>query len=347
MDLNHTILALLILTIFLLLVLGTIVRLLHRRTCTKSPLQEFSTLSMGARQAVSKFAWRTPVLHLPYFSEKLGCQLSAKMENLQHTGSFKIRYPAYAFSKTKFEKVVVASTGNHAIGVAHVARAFGTPTIAVVPANISARKLQTLQRATSRVHRVDGDYEACVEIARTYDGWSYLGAHDSYDHIVANASLFYELFEDLEHPVDMLLVSIGGGSLAAAAALVSQIMCPSVELIGVQCTRYSRVYDIFHGVRRKEREDDDSTAKTVADGIAVNDPWETNVDIIRQYFSDVWLADEAQIRATMGECLAHEHIVVEGAAAVVISAAARHADRLLGKRVACVMCGGNRSDGVE
>ncbi len=258
----------------------------------------------AARPAVATVAKRTPVLSTRTLSERVGGTVALKAENLQRTGSFKVRGAAAklaALGDACAAGVVAASAGNHAQGLAAAAAARGVPCEVFVPADAPIAKAEATRGHGATVHVGGGALEECLEAARERArerGMTFVHPFDDPDVVAGQGSLGLELLEDVPD-LARVVVPVGGGGLASGVAIAVKSARPDVEVVGV------RIAD---------------TALTIADGIAVKHPGELTQVLLREWLDDEVVVEDEDVAAAMVVLLERCKMVVEGAGAVGVAA---------------------------
>jgi threonine dehydratase len=266
----------------------------------------------------------TPLL----WSERRGAHL--KLENLQVTGSFKVRgaYNALAIQVERGDHrpVVAASAGNHAKGVAWAARRLGLEAVVVMPRNAPRTKIVGCAAMGARVEVFGDSFEEAYRRAREIEGAGYrfLHAFDDPDVVAGQGTVAMEL---LELEPDVVLVPIGGGSLAAGTGMVLHR-----RVVGVQVEGLDAMARTIRGDLR-----DLEPAGTVADGLRVRRPGELTREICGRVLRDIVTVKEAEVRAAVADVAAHERVIAEGAGAAAVAALSK----VSGARKVAVVSGGN------
>jgi len=239
-----------------------------------------------------------------------------KLENLQATGAYKVRgaFNALAVQVARGDRrpVIAASAGNHAQGVAWAARHFGLAAAVVVPCGAPRTKLDGAERLGARVIEVEGDFERCVERARQLaeaHDWRFVHAFEDADVIAGQGTVALELGG---HPVDVVVVPIGGGGLAAGVSLWCRAR--GIRVVGAQVVGVDAMY------RRLARKAPCALAATVADGLVVRQPGRLTTAICRSSLECIVHVSEREVEAAMAELADRDKLVVEGAGAVAVAA---------------------------
>lgn len=269
--------------------------------------------------------------------------LYLKTENLQVTGSFKLRGASYKISqlpKGDLERGIIAcSAGNHAQGVALAATHMGVRSIVCMPDGAPIMKVESTRRLGAEVRLVKGSYDdAHDEAVRLQEktGATLIHPYDDEDVICGQGTIGLEIMDQLEG-VDAVVVPVGGGGLISGVACAVKSLKPSCQVFGVQAAGASAMAESF---RRGDWYASD-TASTFADGIAVKNPGEITFQMVRKYVDDIVTVSDDEIAAAILNLMERQKVVAEGAGAVPVAAAMFDKLPLAGKRIVCVVSGGN------
>ncbi len=267
-----------------------------------------------------------------HYAERFGCWL--KLENLQRTGSYKVRGALNALlvarERGDERTVIAASAGNHAQGLAWAAYRLGVPAITVMPRCAPETKIAGVAHwgATVRLHgdSYDEAKAFAIELAAQHD-YRLLSAFDDRDVIAGQGTVGLEI---AAMSPDVVLVPIGGGGLAAGVALA--LKSQGVRIIGAQVEgvdSMARALQGDHSLREP--------AMTLADGVRVKQPGTLTERILAELLDDVIIVREAELRETLVRLALEEHVIAEGAGALALAAG----KRVAGKRKCAVVSGGN------
>lgn len=310
----------------------------------------------AAHARIAPLIVRTPTRRSVTLSELYGAELWFKFDNLQFTASFKERGALNKLLSLSFEErergVVAASAGNHAQAVAYHARRLGMGATIVMPLSTPFIKVTNTEVLGATVvqhgYSVDEARERAGELAEAQR----LVAISPFDDplvIAGQGTLGVEFIEDATH-LDALVVPVGGGGLMAGVATAVKAMSPSTEVIGVQVERFCAMTHSLAAKRAGAVIDDAELAHpslgpygvdTLADGIAVKTPGKLTAQIIGELVDGMLLVSEASLERAVNDLLQYEKSVVEGAGAAALAAVIEHGARFAGKRVGCVVSGGN------
>jgi threonine dehydratase len=277
---------------------------------------------IAARGAVETIARRTPILSTRTISERAGGVVALKAENLQRTGSFKIRGVSNKLASLGEDGcrngVVAASAGNHAQALAAAAAARGIPCEVFVPDDAPLSKVEAARGQGATVHVGGGSVDDCLALAHERSregGLAFVHPFDDPDIVAGQGSLGLELLEDVPD-LSKVVVPVGGGGLCAGIAIAVKAARPDVEVVGVQvaaCSPYPE------SLRRGEPVPA-SSALTIADGIAVKRPGDLTLELLSRYADDIVVVEEDATAEAMVVLMERCKLVVEGAGAVGVAA---------------------------
>jgi threonine dehydratase len=302
----------------------------------------FETVQNAAR-ILREWVIRTPLVHSRSLSRMFGGEIYLKLENLQKTGSFKIRGATYSILTNKDKigpgGVVTASAGNHAQGVALAARLARIPATVVMPEWASISKQEATREYGGEVIIEGKNLGESLKIAQKLarKDKTFIHPYDNKDIITGQGTIAVEILEDLED-VDMILVPVGGGGIISGIAATIKSIHPKVKVIGVQSAACPSAYESYH----KGKITRVSSGYSIADGISVKQVGALNFDIIRKYVDDLVLVEEDQIAAAILLLLERKKILAEGAGAVSLAALLNGSVKTpQGSRIVLMISGGN------
>jgi threonine dehydratase len=302
----------------------------------------------AARQRIADVARRTPVLPSATLSDRLGAEVGLKAENLQRTGSFKVRgatNKVSALGSACAAGVVAGSAGNHAQALAHAARARGVPCEVFMPHGAPLSKVEGAEALGAKVTIVGESVVDCVAAARERAGtagMSMVHPFDDEDVIAGQGTLGLELLEDVPD-LAKVVVPVGGGGLATGVAIAVKSARPEVQVVGVQVATCAAFADAWHGGEVREA----PKPLTIADGIAVKHPGAITLPLAREWLDDVVTVSDEDIAEAIVVLMERAKQVVEGAGAVGVAAlmTGRTAPAEAGSTVA-ILSGGNVDAGL-
>ncbi|RYF76186.1 MAG: threonine ammonia-lyase [Comamonadaceae bacterium] len=290
----------------------------------------------------------TPCLESRTLSDIVGATVYLKFENLQFTSSFKERgacnkltdlVEAHALQDDGGKElgVIAMSAGNHAQGVAYHAQRLGLRATIVMPRFTPGVKVERTRGFGAEVVLFGDTLEAArahaFELAAR-DHLAFVHPFDDEAVMAGQGTVALEML-DAVPDLDTLVVAIGGGGLMAGMAVAARARKPSIELVGVQTTRFPAMVNAVSGSRHVQG------SSTIAEGIAVGTPGELTLQVVSTLVDDLLLVDEDDIEQSVLMLLEIEKTLVEGAGAAGLAALLRHPERFRGKRVGLVLSGGN------
>ena len=271
------------------------------------------------------------------------CDLYLKPENLQHTGSFKLRGSGYKIAMLSDEEkargVIACSAGNHAQGVALAASKCGISSLICLPDSAPISKVEATKSYGAQVCLVEGCYDdAYARALQLKDemGYTFVHPFDDENVIAGQGTIGLEIANDLDD-VDAVIVPIGGGGLISGVAYAIKSIRPSIKVYGVQAAGAPSMYN---SVRDGHIQRLDAVS-TIADGIAVKQPGENTFQLVQQYVDDIALVTEDEISSAILALIEKQKMIAEGAGAVSVAAAMFNKFPLAGKKVVSLVSGGN------
>jgi threonine dehydratase len=294
-----------------------------------------------ARNALNGVARKTDVIHATKLCP--GADLYLKTENLQVTGSFKVRGAYYKMTclseEEKARGVIACSAGNHAQGVALAAKANGIKAVICLPEGAPISKVEATKSYGAEVCLVPGVYDDAYKKAlqlRDEKGYAFLHPFDDEEVIAGQGTIALEILEQL-HGVDAVIVPIGGGGLISGVAYTLKTLNSNVKVYGVQAAGAPSMYNSIHSGKIETL----SSVSTIADGIAVKQPGENTFKLINDYVDDIALVTEDEISSAILALIEKQKMIAEGAGAVSVAAAMFNKFPIQGKKVVSVVSGGN------
>ncbi len=297
-----------------------------------------------AHREVLKVAVKTPFSYAPKLSEATGYKVYLKKENLQNTGSFKIRgafNKIASLSEQERERgVVAASAGNHAQGVALAANYFSISATIVMPETTPLTKIDGVKSYGADVvlHGTNYDeaYAYAVDYARRM-GRIFVHPFADDEVIAGQGTIALEILEHCEAP-DAVLVPVGGGGLISGIGVAIKALSPRTRVVGVAAAGAPAMKLSFDA----KRQIDTLKVRTIADGIAVRDTSEKTLEYILKYVDDIILVDDEEIANAILYLLEKQKLVVEGAGAVGVAALIHDKlDLPAGSKIVSLLSGGN------
>ena len=271
------------------------------------------------------------------------CELYLKPENLQITGSFKVRGSAYKIAmltdEEKKKGVIACSAGNHAQGVALAATKNGIKSLICLPDSAPISKVEATKGYGAEVCLVEGCYDDAYAKAlelRDSEGYTFVHPFDDENVIAGQGTIALEILNDLDN-IDAIVVPIGGGGLISGIAYTVKQIRPSVKVYGVQAAGAPSMYN---SVKDGEIECL-SSVSTIADGIAVKKPGENTFRYVSEYVDEVALVTDDEVSSAILALIEKQKMIAEGAGATAVAAVMFDKFHLKGKRVVAVVSGGN------
>ena len=290
---------------------------------------------------LKEVARMTDLIYSPHFSGKN--QVYFKTENLQVTGSFKLRGAYYKISTLSDEEkkagIVACSAGNHAQGVSLAAERMGIKATICMPDGAPISKVEATKSYGAQVKLVKGTYDDAYTYSKKLceeEHATFIHPFDDPDVIAGQGTIGLEILEQLDD-VDAIVVPIGGGGLIAGLGYAVKSLKPDIKIYGVQAKEAASMADSL----KYDEQITLSTVNTFADGIAVKHPGDLTFDLIKDYVDEVFTVSEDEIAAAILALIEKQKIIAEGAGAVSVAAMMFDKIPLEGKNVVCLVSGGN------
>lgn len=295
----------------------------------------------NAAAVLQGVARKTAVIPAPKINPE--AQVFLKTENLQLTGSFKLRGAYYKISQLSDEEkargVIACSAGNHAQGVALGAQRNGIKAIICLPAGAPISKVEATRSYGAEVCLVPGVYDdayaKAVELQQRH-GYTFVHPFDDPKVIAGQGTIGLEILEQLPD-VDAVVVPIGGGGLISGVAFAIKTLRPEIKVYGVQSSGApSMAASLQEGHIARLSE-----VSTIADGIAVKEPGVNTFEMCNKYVDEVVTVSDEEIAAAILALTEQQKLVAEGAGAVSVAAVMYNKVPVKGKKVVCLVSGGN------
>ena len=280
---------------------------------------------------------------IPSVNMPTNCDLYLKAENLQITGSFKVRGAYFKISQLSEEEkkqgVIACSAGNHAQGVALAAQRQGIKSTIFIPSIAPLSKIEATERMGAVVKLVDGVYDNAYEAALEYQnqhGGVFIHPFDDIDVIAGQGTIGLEILEQIPN-IDAIVAPIGGGGLISGLAFAVKKLNPNCKIYGVQsCGADSMLQSLENRCRLHT-----DKVTTFADGIAVKLPGESTFEICQEYVDQVVTVTDDEIATAILTLMEQQKLVAEGAGATAVAAVLFNKLPLEGKKVCAIISGGN------
>ncbi len=271
------------------------------------------------------------------------CEVYLKTENLQVTGSFKVRGAYYKICQLSEEEkargVIACSAGNHAQGVALAATKNGIKSLICLPDGAPISKVEATKGYGADICLVEGVYDDAYQKAlelKEEKGYTFIHPFDDENVIAGQGTIGLEILEQMSD-VDAVVVPVGGGGLISGVAFAIKSLNPNVKVYGVQA---AGAPSMANSIRDQQIERLDHVA-TIADGIAVKEPGKNTFAYCSQYVDDIVTVSEDEISTAILTLIEHQKLIAEGAGAVPVAAVMFDKLPLKGKKVVCLISGGN------
>ena len=294
-----------------------------------------------ARNVLSRIARKTNLVESKSLSKKN--KVFLKSENLQLTGSFKLRGAYYKISKLSPEEkekgVIACSAGNHAQGVALASKANNIKATIFIPATAPISKVEATRSYGADIQLIDGvyddAYQAAIKFQQKTNG-IFIHPFDDIDVIAGQGTIALEILDQLSD-VDAIVVPIGGGGLISGIAATIKQIKPTCKVYGVQAQKADSMYES----RKEHQRIELKSVNTFADGTAVKLPGELTFDLCEKYVDDIITVSEDEIASAVLDLIEREKMISEGSGALSVAAVMFDKIPLENKNIACIVSGGN------
>jgi len=294
-----------------------------------------------ASNALKGVARKTDVIYAPKLCP--GTDLYLKTENLQVTGSFKVRGAYYKMTRLSEEEkkrgVIACSAGNHAQGVALAAKKNGIKAVICLPDGAPISKVEATKSYGAEVCLVEGVYDDAYRKAlelRDEKGYTFIHPFNDEEVIAGQGTIGLELLEQLPE-LDVVIVPVGGGGLISGIAYTIKTLNPHVKVYGVQATGAPSMKNAIDKGEVQEL----GAVSTIADGIAVKKPGDLTYEMCNKYVDGIVTVSDDEISAAILALMEKHKLVTEGAGAVSVAAAMFGKVDIVGKKTVCLLSGGN------
>ena len=294
-----------------------------------------------AKYVLKNVIRKTDVILAPHINEE--AEVYLKTENLQITGSFKVRGAYYKMSQLSDEEkargVIACSAGNHAQGVALSAQKNGIKAVICLPDGAPISKVEATKSYGAEVCLVKGVYDDAYAKAlqlRDENGYTFIHPFDDEDVIAGQGTIGLELCDQVEN-LDAVVVPIGGGGLISGVAYAVKSLNPDIKVYGVQAAGAASMFN----AREHGEIETLKSVSTIADGIAVKRPGDLTYDICSKFVDEIITVTDDEISAAILALMEQQKLVTEGAGAAAVAAVMFNKIPVKGKKVACILSGGN------
>jgi len=295
-----------------------------------------------AHKKIQKIILRTPMIYSDTFSKLTGKEVFLKLENLQKTGSFKIRGATYKLShltpSMKKRGVVAASAGNHAQGVALASSILGIPSTIVMPEGVSLAKQMATQAYGGEIVLFGQNTDEALHYARklSEDGRLFIHPFDDEQVIAGQGTIGLEILEEVPG-VEAIIVPMGGGGLVSGIAAIVKRRRPGVKMIGVQSFHAPSAYTSL----KRKKIVEVMVKPTLADGIAIQRVGDITFPLIQKGVEEIVRVEEDEIASAILMLMERKRIVAEGAGATPLAALLSKRLKTRVKKIVLVISGGN------
>jgi len=298
-----------------------------------------------AREAIAGMALRTPLIAAPVLTERAGASVYLKLENVQRTGSFKIRGAASKLSSLTDDErrrgVIAVSSGNHGRAVAYVARELGVRAVICMSTRVPPNKVEGIRSLGADLELHGESYDAAERHALRLQeerGLTMIPPFDDPHVIAGQGTIGLEILEDLPS-VGSVMVPLSGGGLMAGVALVLKAADPSIRTIGVSMERAPVMFHSLRAGHPIQMEEQETLADALVGGIGLDN--RHTFRMIQKVVDETLLVTEEEIASAMAFALSQQHLVVEGGGAVALAALMTGKLAGQGEEVIVVLSGGN------
>ena len=294
-----------------------------------------------AKEKLSKVLLKTSLIQSPIFSKEAGNEVYIKPENLQKTGSFKIRGAYNKITNLSDEEkkkgVIASSAGNHAQGVAYGAKESGIKAVIVMPKSTPLIKVESTKQYGAEVVLHGDVYDDAFKKAKELEekeGYIFVHPFDDEDVIHGQGTIALEILEELPE-TDIILVPIGGGGLISGIACAAKILKPEIKIIGVEPEGAASAYEAIKEDKVVELKE----ANTIADGTAVKKIGDLNFEYIKKYVDEIITVSDYELMEAFLLLVEKHKIIAENSG--ILSVAATKKIKEKNKKVVSVISGGN------
>ena len=284
---------------------------------------------------------KTPEIESRFLSDLIRGNAYLKLENLQHTSSFKARGAYVSITRLTEEQkkagVIAMSAGNHAQAVAWWAKKQNIRATIIMPEQAPFSKVMKTKALGAKVilkGRTLNESQEFVHRLIKDESLTLIHPYDDTNVILGQGTIGLELMKNLPN-LDAIVVPIGGGGLISGISVAAKNINPKLKIYGVQTEKFPTMYNSYKKSNLKVSSD------TLADGIAVKVPGEITSPIIKKYVDDILLVDEFDIEKAISNLFENERVVAEGAGAAGVAAICKSPNLFKNLKVGIVICGGN------
>jgi threonine dehydratase len=314
--------------------------------------QDISNLAqqvVKASERIKSAVTKTPVELVPDLAPEAGVELFFKLENLQQTGSFKLRGASNKILLLSADEaargVIAASNGNHGLGVAAAAHRVGITAEVYVSSHVSSTKAQRIEEYGASIQRAGDDpleAEIAARAAAAQQGKVFISPYNDMQVMAGQGTLAVELLRQLS-AMDALFVAVGGGGLLGGIGAYMKHASPNTEIVGCWPENSRVLYESIKAGRILDFPEQPTLSESTAGGL---EPGTVTLDVCAGVTDRSVLVSESEILDAMKKVRALRGWIIEGAAAVAVAAFLKEAQHYRGKKVVVVICGANLSPEV-
>lgn len=295
----------------------------------------------SASEIVKRVTSQTKLVYSEYLSEQTGGKVYLKPENMQRTGAYKLRGAYYKISTMTEEErkrgLITASAGNHAQGVAYAAKAFGCKAVIVMPTVTPLIKVNRTKSYGAEVVLYGDDYDASCAYAMKLaeqEGYTFVHPFNDLDVATGQGTIAMEIVQELP-TVDYILAPIGGGGLITGISTLAKMLNPKIQIIGVEPLEAASMTAALEAGEVVELE----SANTIADGTAVRAVGDKLLPYVKENVEKILLVEDNELIGVFLDMVENHKMIVENSG--LLSVAALKQLDLRGKKVVCILSGGN------
>jgi threonine dehydratase len=303
-----------------------------------------------ATKRIRAFVTETPVESVPELLPAQRANLFFKLENLQQTGSFKLRGASNKILSLSPDQaacgVIAASNGNHGLGVAAAARRTGIAAEVYVSSHVSPAKARRIEEYGARIHRAGDDpldAELAARAAATKEDKTFISPYNDVEVMAGQGTIAVELLRQLPR-IDAIFVAVGGGGLVGGIGAYMKHVSPQTEIVGCWPENSRVLYESMQAGRIVDVPEQPTLSESTAGGL---EPGSVTLEICRSAIDRSVMVAEGEILSVMQRVRAARGWLIEGAAAVAVAAFLKHAHEYDGKTVVAIICGGNLSPEIK
>ena len=319
------------------------------RPSVPDAVAELAAQVIKAADRIRAAVVETPVEQIECLAPDIGAEVFFKLENLQSTGSFKLRGASnkiLSLSPAEAARgVIAASNGNHGLGVAAAAKAAGIAAEVYVSNHVSPSKARRIQEYGAHVKHVGNDpleAELAARAAASQQGKVFISPYNDLQVMVGQGTIAVELLRQLP-PLDAVFVAVGGGGLIGGIGAYIKFASPKTEVVGCWPENSPVLFESIKAGRILDVAEQPTLSESTAGGL---EPGSVTLEICSHVIDTSILVSETEILHAVRRVRSLKGSVIEGAAAVAVAAFMKNAERYSGKRVAVVICGANVSEKV-